>query len=80
MHTVAERAPVFVGRSEIGRLIEVLAGLGYEVIGPVVRDGAIIYDQIDGLKDLPAGWTDEQEAGQYRLKRRDDDALDPTTG
>jgi len=77
---VAERAPVFVGRSEIGRLIEVLAGLGYEVIGPVVRDGAIIYDQIDGLKDLPAGWTDEQEAGQYRLKRRDDDALDPTTG
>ena len=79
MGTVAERAHVFVDRPEIGKLIEVLAGLGYEVIGPVVRDGAIIYDHIDGLKDL-AGWTDEQEAGQYRLKRRDDDALDPTTG
>ena len=25
--------------------------------------------------DLPAGWTDEQDGGHYRLVRRDDDAL-----
>jgi len=27
------------------------------------------------VEDLPIGWTDEQEAGTYRLRRRDDGAL-----
>jgi sulfhydrogenase subunit beta (sulfur reductase) len=56
-------------------LIEALARLGYQVLGPTVRDGAIVYDQIDNLADLPAGWTDRQDAGRYRLERRADDAL-----
>ena len=45
------------------------------VIGPTVRDGAIVLDHIDGVHDLPAGWTDEQEAGHYRLRPRADGAL-----
>jgi len=61
--------------SEVGRLIEVLARRGYEVHGPTVRDGAIVYDQIESSEELPAGWTDEQEPGRYRLKRRQDEAL-----
>lgn len=61
--------------SQLDRLIAALARRDYEVIGPTVRDGAIIYDQIEGVKDLPAGWTDEQDAGRYRLKRREDGAL-----
>ena len=48
---------------------------GYEVIGPKLRDGAIVYGQLDSAGDLPAGWTDEQAPGQYRLKRREDQAL-----
>ena len=56
-------------------LVDALAGDGYEVLGPTVRDGAIVYDRITGLRDLPAGWTDRQEPGRYRLERRDDDAL-----
>lgn len=40
-----------------------------------MRDEAIIYDDIETLNDFPIGWTDEQEAGYYRLKRRDDQAL-----
>src|SRR5579859_980916 len=48
---------------------------GYRVIGPAVRDGTICYDDISGTADLPAGWTDVQEAGSYRLRRRDDQAL-----
>jgi len=47
----------------------------YQPVGPTVRDGAIIYDEIRATADLPVGWTDEQEAGVYRLKRRDDQAL-----
>ena len=34
-----------------------------------------VYDRLEKLADLPVGWTDEQEAGSYRLKRREDGAL-----
>ena len=61
--------------SEIGRLIEALARRGYEVNGPTLRDGAIVYDHLESAEELPAGWSDEQEPGRYRLKRRQDDAL-----
>jgi ferredoxin len=56
-------------------LLRVLRKKGYRVIGPTVRDQAIIYDDIETLDDLPRGWTDEQEGGCYRLSRHDDDAL-----
>jgi len=48
---------------------------GYRVIGPILRDGAIIYNEITSVADLPEGWTDEQDGGMYRVKRRNDDAL-----
>jgi len=56
-------------------LIDVLAASDYQVLGPTVRDGAIVYDRIASVSDLPAGWTDRQEAGRYRLERRNDTAL-----
>jgi sulfhydrogenase subunit beta (sulfur reductase) len=56
-------------------LIAALAERGYHVLGPTTRDGAIVYDAVTGIADLPAGWTDKQEPGRYRLERRDDDAL-----
>ncbi|MGO9124889.1 MAG: 4Fe-4S dicluster domain-containing protein [Terriglobales bacterium] len=56
-------------------LIPALQRRGYEVVGPVVREGAIVYDVVEKLADLPAGWTDEQAAGHYRLQRRNDQAL-----
>ena len=48
---------------------------GYRVLGPTIRSDAIVYDEITSIGDLPQGWTDEQDGGSYRLKRRDDDAL-----
>jgi len=57
------------------RMIDALLERGYRVIGPVVRDGAIIYDEVTSVADLPEGWTDEQDGGKYRLKRRQDKAL-----
>ena len=72
---MADRTQAVLARNEIGTLIEALTRRGFEVIGPVVRDGAIVFDRVERLDDLPAGWTDEQEAGHYRLTRRDDDAL-----
>lgn len=56
-------------------LFDALRRRGYRVIGPTLRDGAILYDDIAGVDDLPRGWTDEQDGGHYRLRRRGDDAL-----
>ncbi len=56
-------------------LIDALGVRGYQVLGPTVRDGAIVYDTITQVAELPAGWTDHQEAGRYRLERRGDGAL-----
>ena len=56
-------------------LIVALARHGFRVVGPLVRDGAIVYGDISGIADLPCGWTDRQDAGRYRLERRDDAAL-----
>ncbi len=56
-------------------LLDVLRGDGYRLVGPVVRKGAIEYAELDGAADLPAGWTDEQAPGSYRLVQRGDDAL-----
>ncbi len=56
-------------------LVRVLAGRGYRVLGPRLSDGAIVYDDIASADDLPAGWRDRQEAGRYRLERRDDAAV-----
>lgn len=48
---------------------------GYELVGPTVMDGAIVYDHLESTQDLPIGWTEEQEAGFYRLKKRNDGAF-----
>ncbi|MET4701676.1 ferredoxin [Constrictibacter sp. MBR-5] len=63
-----------IDRTGIARLVEELRGQGYRVLGPTLGDGAIVYDEITTVEDLPAGWTDRQEGGTYRLERRDDEA------
>jgi ferredoxin len=60
---------------QIDALIQALLRRGYEVVGPTIRDGAIVYDHVVSAADLPKGWTDEQNGGKYRLKRRGDEAL-----
>ncbi|HEU4895109.1 MAG TPA: 4Fe-4S dicluster domain-containing protein [Acidimicrobiia bacterium] len=62
-------------RTDFGALFAALTGEGYTIMGPTVRDHAIVYDELAGVEDLPIGWTDVQEAGEYRLERREDQAL-----
>jgi ferredoxin len=56
-------------------LLDALRRRGYRVVGPTLRDQAIVYDDIASVGELPKGWNDEQDGGLYRLARRDDDAL-----
>ena len=64
-----------IDKSNLDKIIDTLIKDGYTVIAPVVKDGAVIYDEIEGIKDLPVGWEDEQEAGYYRLKKTNDKSL-----
>jgi len=69
------RSLALIERADLQQLLEALQNRGYQTIGPVARDGAIVYDTLASIEDLPAGWTDEQEPGRYRLKRREDRKL-----
>jgi ferredoxin len=64
-----------LSRDALQTLLDHLKERGYRVLGPTVRDQAIIYDDIDAVGDLPEGWTDSQDGGRYRLEKRDDAAL-----
>ncbi|MGP0066461.1 MAG: 4Fe-4S dicluster domain-containing protein [Isosphaeraceae bacterium] len=63
-----------LAKPDLGRIIDRLRGEGYTVVGPTVGDGAIVFDELTSPEQLPIGWTDDQEGGTYRLRRRDDDA------
>ena len=54
---------------DLNALIQSLQGQGFTVIGPRVKDGAVILDSLTSASDLPVGWNDEQEAGQYTLSK-----------
>ena len=64
-----------LGMDGLQQLIDVLGARGYSVVGPTVRDGAIVPGPVRTVDDLPRGWGDEQDAAHYRLRRRDDDAV-----
>ena len=72
---MAALSPARLDAGQIENLIHSLAARGYDVVGPTIRDGAIVYDTIAGVQDLPKGQTDKQEAGQYRLESREDGAF-----
>jgi ferredoxin len=73
--TPSAGAFLVVTRNHFDTLFEVLRADGYRLVGPTVRDGAIVYDEITRVAELPIGWTDVQEAGTFRLVRRSDAAL-----
>jgi len=62
-------------KNDLGMLLRALREDGYRLAGPNVLDGAIVCGEIDGLEDLPSGWSDTQTPGRYRLERRQDEAL-----
>ena len=66
---------ITIEKEGLQALFDALAQRGYRVVGPTLRDQAIVYDDIASVRDLPAGWTDEQSGGRYRVVRREDNAL-----
>ena len=66
---------VVIDVKALGGLIDLLREKGYVVIGPTVRDGAVVCDELRSADELPSGWTDEQDAGRYRLLRGEGPAV-----
>src|SRR6516164_3064880 len=60
--------------SALEALFTSLDEAGYRVIGPTVRDDAIVLGELAALSDLPFGWGVQLEPGGYRVRRRDDNA------
>ncbi|GHK02254.1 4Fe-4S ferredoxin [Streptomyces sp. Y2F8-2] len=63
-----------IGKDGMAALVDALIGRGFTVVGPTVRDGAIVLAELESADQLPYGWGVELEAGQYRLRERPDGA------
>lgn len=58
---------VALPKSEFDSLLADLRSLGYQTVGPRLKDESIVYSQVENLADLPRGLLSEQEPGKYRL-------------
>ncbi|CAE6739299.1 4Fe-4S dicluster domain-containing protein [Nitrospira defluvii] len=68
MKSGSEQALALLPTASLQRLIDLLQARGYRVVAPTVRDGAVLWDTIRQVSDLPIGWRDVQEPGHYRLE------------
>lgn len=68
-----QRGSGILQAADFQKLLDSLLEHGYRVIGPQVRDGAVVYDELLATEQLPCGYTDEQKPGEYRLSRSDSD-------
>ena len=82
--TDASPATAFLPRAGLDRLLDLLTADGRRIVGPTVRQGAVVYDEIHRAADLPAGWMADQAPGMYRLRpsgtdRQFDYVIGPTS-
>jgi len=59
---------LIIERDRLEDLISALTARGYQVMGPLLERGAIVYGPISEATQLPAGYLDEQDGGHYRLR------------
>jgi ferredoxin len=58
---------LFLPKARLDDLIQGLRRIGCRVIGPVARNGGVVFDEVERSTDLPLGLRDEQAPGRYRL-------------
>jgi len=61
------RDAMILERADMHALFDALTEGGYDLIGPTVRDNAVVYGPIGSVEDLPAGRSETAEAGRYRM-------------
>jgi sulfhydrogenase subunit beta (sulfur reductase) len=68
-------ATVRLAAGDFQSLLDALASRGYQVMGPTLEDGQMVYGEVGKVADLPMGWTAFQEGGAFRLEKRQDQAF-----
>ena len=63
---------VTIHAERLGELFVALQNGGYKIIGPMVRDAAVVYDELKSPDELPKGWSDQTDSAQYRLRKGND--------
>jgi ferredoxin len=74
MDTATVPGPRLIDADGLGDLFHALQAEGYRVIGPAVRDGAIVLNELSSSAELPFGWGVQLGPGGYQLRHRDDTA------
>src|SRR3569833_37705 len=62
----------YLPRAHLQALIDALHAAGFRCVGPQAADGAIVYDTLTEVAQLPWGITQTQAPGHYRLHASDD--------
>ena len=71
VHNQLSKGTRFLAREHLSSLLQILQDLGYHCLGPQVKDGVVVYDELHSPEQLPHGFIDHQQPGQYRLSRSD---------
>ncbi len=63
------RGAHYLPKENLRELLKALICCGYQIVGPQLSDGAMVYAPLTESSRLPHGWLDEQDGGHYRLKQ-----------
>ncbi|HLB44689.1 MAG TPA: 4Fe-4S dicluster domain-containing protein [Candidatus Limnocylindrales bacterium] len=67
MVSAVEPKTYFLPRQDLAKLLDRLHDGGRQVIGPTIRDGAVMLDPIERVDQLPVGWGIDNAPGKARL-------------
>jgi sulfhydrogenase subunit beta (sulfur reductase) len=62
--------PRVIDLAGLDELIRTLRDTGWQVVGPRLRDGVVVLDDVRCVDDLPHGVVDDQQPGRYRTGSR----------
>lgn len=65
---------VRIAKPQLQVVIDQLRARGYRTVGPAIAEGAIVWQDMEQVSQLPIGYVDEQDGGHYRLHRTGADA------
>lgn len=67
--------PLLLGQKDLAVLFEHLKSKGYQNVGNVFRDGALMIEKVENFDDLATGYTEEIGRGHYRVRQTDETTL-----